>query len=575
MAIRRFRQKMKPVVWIITILFLGSLIAGYAMSFRRTDEAQRVAYDLNGKEIDGYEVARGINGFVNNYTNYLGEHADRELLTVLAFNETINKQLTLNMAKELKIEVPSSEIKKEYEKVEKQFPDNEQFKRALASQGYTRTTLKKEIEDNLLIQNTLEYLKGNASITPEDIKNYYNENQYTLFVGKTLEEATPQIESSLKEEKGLNEYLMLLARARKNMKLTDVSEQYKQYAPKVEYTLDGFEVTNYDLAKGTINALMVTQGNMEEAKKIAKDGINKQIEIAKVAQSKGIELPKDLPFDYAMTQYQKALLNKLKSEVKYTDKDLEAYFTKNKTKYDILPSANANIAILTIKPSEEDKALAKEKAEKILKEVTPENFAEMAKKYSEGPSAPNGGDLGSFTKGQMVKPFEDAAFTGEVGKVYPKLVETQFGEHIIYIESRDDATGTVKARHILIIPKASKETITKENAKIKDIIGKLEKKEITFTDLTGTDGINFSKEVKNISNTGYIPGLGYNEVLAKAIFNTPIGQVKSINEKDNYFIFDKLSEVEYKAAQFNDVKNRVISDYVNEKAQEEMNKISQ
>jgi peptidyl-prolyl cis-trans isomerase D len=81
----------------------------------------------------------------------------------------------------------------------------------------------------------------------------------------------------------------------------------------------------------------------------------------------------------------------------------------------------------------EQKAKIKAQAEKILAEVkaNPSKFASLAKEYSQDPgSAANGGDLGFFGRGVMVKPFESAAFALHQGEI-SNLVETQYGFHIL------------------------------------------------------------------------------------------------------------------------------------------------
>jgi len=66
-----------------------------------------------------------------------------------------------------------------------------------------------------------------------------------------------------------------------------------------------------------------------------------------------------------------------------------------------------------------------------------EDFAAMAKQHSGCPSGQQGGDLGSFTPGQMVKEFDEVVFSGEVGKVLGP-VKTQFGYHLIEVTERTD-----------------------------------------------------------------------------------------------------------------------------------------
>jgi len=80
----------------------------------------------------------------------------------------------------------------------------------------------------------------------------------------------------------------------------------------------------------------------------------------------------------------------------------------------------------------------REECENIKKQIEGGTaFAEMAKQHSQCPSGRQGGDLGEFTEGQMVKEFDQVVFNDEVGKVHGP-VQTQFGFHLIEITSRSE-----------------------------------------------------------------------------------------------------------------------------------------
>lgn len=69
--------------------------------------------------------------------------------------------------------------------------------------------------------------------------------------------------------------------------------------------------------------------------------------------------------------------------------------------------------------------------EAIKSEITPDNFAEFARNYSDCSSCKQGGDLGFFSRGQMQQPFETAAFSLSVGKI-SDIIQTDSGVHLIY-----------------------------------------------------------------------------------------------------------------------------------------------
>lgn len=121
--------------------------------------------------------------------------------------------------------------------------------------------------------------------------------------------------------------------------------------------------------------------------------------------------------------------------VKVQPEDAKKYFESNKDKFRRPERVRArHILIKTEKgESAEKKAEARNKLKALQKRILAgEDFAALAKEYSQGPSNVRGGDLGYFTRGRMVKPFEEVAFKLAPNEV-SDIVETEFGYHLIKV----------------------------------------------------------------------------------------------------------------------------------------------
>jgi len=137
----------------------------------------------------------------------------------------------------------------------------------------------------------------------------------------------------------------------------------------------------------------------------------------------------------------KMLQEQIAKDVKVTDAEVDEFYAGNIEKFAIPEQIRARHILVKMESgaTAEQKAAAKKKIEEVLaKAGGGVDFAELAKVYSEGPSAPQGGDLGLFTRGRMVPAFEEAAFSMKAGEV-SGIVETQFGYHIIKVEERKPA----------------------------------------------------------------------------------------------------------------------------------------
>ena len=117
-----------------------------------------------------------------------------------------------------------------------------------------------------------------------------------------------------------------------------------------------------------------------------------------------------------------------------SDSEAKAFYDKNKEKFMMPELVHARHILVKDEKTANDiiKQLKGLKGDKLKAK-----FIELAKTKSTGPSGPKGGDLGKFKKGQMVPEFSKAVWALKPGEITTKPVKTQFGYHVIYLESKD------------------------------------------------------------------------------------------------------------------------------------------
>ena len=564
MAIRKFRQRMKVITLVITIAFAVSSAALYVMNQMSYTTTKNYAFKINGNKVKLEDVMRSKSMLANNFRN----EVDEDIIGVLALNQVVENELAQELADSLKIKISSKDINNEYQNIESNFKDKEQFKRMLTAQGYTKASLKKELEKSMRSIKAREVIGSQVTVTDEEIGKYYEENKFYLFQGLPLEDVKERVKQYLIQEKANDLYQQELEKLKDKMVLSDVNQEFDKYMEKVQVEKDGVEFTNVDYSK--IYITFISNGLEKEAAKEETDKfIESQVKMVKAAEDNGIEIAKDLPVSLKVKEAYEKLYSKLESQVVVNDEELNKFFEANRMRYDIYPSADAYIAYVKLNPSDADKKIANQKAKEILKTVNKDNFASIAKEKSECPSAANGGELGWFTKEDMVAEFSDAAFKGKAGEIYPEVVDTVFGSHIIFVQEKNEDDKTVRASHILVKSNVSPETIAERVKLEEEQALKLSNGEIKFENLPKDKYVDSSLFTK-ITEQGYIPGIGYKEELAEEIYKAPLNKVVVKNIGKDIYVFQKIKEVQSKKMTLDEVKEQVTKDYKAQKTMEEI-----
>lgn len=538
---------MKPVIFVVAIAMIGSgvwLTFTNLLQHRSAGETQ-YAYQLNGEKISKIKIAREENALLDQLNKMGQGKTSKDLISLIAFQKVINDELTLQLAEDMKIKVPSSEVKEEYEKIEESIGNKEQFRRMLSVQGYSKKSFQAMLQENLLLQKVMEKFEEEGKKAGKDGNLLYQE---------------------------------ALAKKRNEMKLEKLAPEYEKLQMKVVEEKDGFKITNVDMADRVTQLMLMTGEEETKVTEEVKKQFEEGIAFAKKAQERGVVVSKDLPINVQLAEYAKVFFEKLKSEVQVDELELSKFFKANHNRYNQHASIDVNVAVLKIAASKEDIAAIEKKAEEILQGLTKENFAktgeELQKKSTDTVIYE---ELGWFEKGAMVKEFEEAAFSSKEAQIYPKVISTQFGKHLLYIQEVQE--NKVKAAHILFREVASQDSIAKSLREAETMKEKLDKKEVTFETLKNINkNLLFTHMFTNVDKSGMIPGFVNDTKLVETMYAAEMNKVQIyaddyVTKAGIIYLFSKTKEVQDKVVSLEEVRDKVQDEYKAWRAQQELQKL--
>ncbi len=257
------------------------------------------------------------------------------------------------------------------------------------------------------------------------------------------------------------------------------------------------------------------------------------------------------------------------ASIQVSDQDIEQYYKMNPDKFSTPELRQARHILIRsdAKDSAELKAAKRKKLEAILALAKAgKDFSQLAREYSEDSTAKNGGDLGFFSKGQLVQPFAEAAFALKEGEV-SQIVETPFGFHLIKLEKIKPASVTplAAAREQIVneikAQRGKELTFQQANRAYEGIIqaGSLDKYAATST--TPVETTDY------FSQTNPPKALAGQPALLKTIFGLKKGELSSLLEIKGGYAILYIDEVkEPQVPPLAEVRARVEKDFLDDQA---------
>ncbi|MBW6516316.1 MAG: peptidylprolyl isomerase [Candidatus Cloacimonetes bacterium] len=246
--------------------------------------------------------------------------------------------------------------------------------------------------------------------------------------------------------------------------------------------------------------------------------------------------------------------NEITDRVHITEAEVEEYY------YDNIEELPLRLEMIELGLIRKEIIASERTKKRVLAEINRiydrlregEDFGALAKEYSDCPSAERRGDLGFFGPGTMIKEFEDVAFALKPGEI-SRVVETQFGYHIIKMEERDEED--IRVRHILKMIEPTDEDITQIMTTMEDLLVSL-RDGADFQELATTYSDDDTAEQGGI--IGEFPDNEFPEMFNSYINSLEIGEYTDIiREGNNLFVFTKVRIIPQRVYQLDEIREEL------------------
>ncbi len=246
-------------------------------------------------------------------------------------------------------------------------------------------------------------------------------------------------------------------------------------------------------------------------------------------------------------------------EINASDAEIEEWYQTNIRDYAREPERTLSYVKFGKEPSAGDTAAVLDEAIQLKNRAEAgADFAELARVYSDGPSASEGGDLGFFGRGVMVEEFENPVFAADVNEIIAPVI-TKFGVHVIYIadkRTREDGTEEVRTNHILLEILPGPNTLS--NSRSAANLFAFDAADIGFDAAADGEGV-IIQQTPPIRNNDVSPGnVGQLRDAVIFAFNAEQGSLSEVLENEiGYFVF-RLEEIEESTVKYLDEVRSVI-----------------